>query len=58
MPAVHFLLRGGDQRVQQVVGLHAESLAAGDLDVGLGAVFRAHLVAQSIAQRGVSATIS
>ena len=35
MPAVHFLLRRGDQRVEQIVGLHAESLAPRNLDVGL-----------------------
>ena len=46
MPAVDFLLRGGDQRIEQVVGLHAEALAARDLDVRLRAVFLADLVAE------------
>ncbi len=46
MPAIHFLLGRGDQRVEQVVGLDAESLAARNLDVGLGPVFLADLVAK------------
>ena len=36
---VDFLLRGGNQGIEQVVGLNAEALAAGDLNVRLGAIF-------------------
>ena len=46
MPAVDFFLRRGDQRVEQIVGLHAEALAPRYLDVGLGAIFFADLVAE------------
>ena len=46
MAAVDFLLGGGDQRVQQVVGLHAEAFAAGYLNVGLGAIFFLDVVAE------------
>ena len=56
--ACRLRLRGGDELVDQVVGLDAEALAAADFDVGLSQVFRRHVVAKSTAQRGVSATIS
>ena len=46
MAAVDFLLGGGDQRIEQVIGLHAEAFAAGYLNVGLGAVFFLDLVAE------------
>ncbi len=42
----------------QVVRLHAESLASGDLDVRSAPVFLGKGIAQVAAQRGVSATIS
>ena len=46
MAAVHFLLGGGDQRIEQIVGLDAEPFAARDLNVRLGAVFLADFVAE------------
>src|SRR5271157_2586808 len=46
MAAVHFTLGRGNQRVEQVVCLHAESLATRDLDVRFAAIFLANLVAQ------------
>ena len=55
---VDFGSGGGDQLVEQIVGLHAEALAARDLDVGTLLVLFADGVAEVQAQRGVSATIS
>ena len=46
MAAVDFVLCGSDQCIEQVVGLDAESLAAGNLDVRLSPIFLAHLVAK------------
>ena len=42
----HFFERLFDQRVDQVVGLHAQALAAGDFDVGPLLVFLGELDAQ------------
>ncbi len=46
MPAVHFLLRGGDQSIDQVIGLNAEAAPPGDLDVGLDPVVFGQVIAQ------------
>ena len=46
MTRVDFFFRRGDQLVEQIVGLHAKSLAPADLDVGARLVFVAKLVAK------------
>ena len=43
---VHFGARGGDELVDQVVGLDAEALAPADFDVGPGQVFVGNVVAK------------
>jgi hypothetical protein len=55
---VDFALGGGDEFVDQVVGLDAEPFASGDFDVGAGAVFVAEFDAEFAAGAGVRATIS
>ena len=46
MARVDFLLRRGDELIEQIVGLHAETLAAADFDVGARLVFFAQVVAE------------
>ncbi len=46
MAGVDLGLGGGDEAVEQIVGLDAEALAAADLDVGLLLVFLADGVAE------------
>src|SRR5579859_1958729 len=46
MTRVDLFLRGGDQLVEQVVGLHAEAFAPADFDVGAGFIFLIENVAE------------
>ena len=59
MARIHLPQRSFDQFVDEIVGLHAETLAPGDFDVRPSLVLLRQLDPQSSTQvRGDSATIS